>query len=310
MELAISFIAATGNADMKQARDAMSLVKEALDQNAHVYVEAQREIAVAESERAARLWKYVQKGRYPTQKDADGLVNIVADYISGITTCNSHLQYPDFDHLEVYVEEAKVLLEFIKNVQGSHEAQISKCSEGIRKLQQLDFSFDYQGYLRERSFEEGQVVELPVLTSLEIRLGPPERSPYDESVFVRLGQKEPDTRLFEIELAPPSGSGFAVSLYECHHNQDKRTKLREFAWDDFWIYRDHINDKAAIGDSYSIYLANQAGNHFSVYSAWEVTGSAKVTIGNVGSDLGVFVQRSKKTDPGETRPAGTGFEFP
>ena len=177
---------------------------------------------------------------------------------------------------------------------GNHGDQIAKCKQRIKKVQQLDFAFDYQGNLRERAFKEGDVVELPDLTSLEIKLGPPEVSEHDrKSCFVRVGQDAPYTKLFEIELIIHTQAEFLMGIYECNIVRKKRTKVREFAGDDFWIYREHILEKTVPGDRR--FMRNQSGNHFSVYLVPWIVGFAKVTIGNVGSNLGVFVQRGGRT---------------
>lgn len=285
---------------MKKIRDTVSLVRAALDDHLDSYQDASYELASEEYQRASCLWEYVQEGQYPNQKDADELVGILAYYITRGSKCQSEADLPNYEDAENQVAEAKDLLEFIGNVQGNHEALISKCTEDLRKFQKLDFPFDFQAHFRKWSFVKGEAVELPVLTSLEVILAPEGSGSHDESVFVRIGQKEPETRLYEIELTPPFNQEFVASLYEVDHAQNKRTALLDFQDNDFWICRDPSYEKATTPPNQLESMGKKDGIHFSVYFDGWIVGFAKLTIGNVGSNLGVFVQRSKKPGHGET----------
>lgn len=209
--------------------------------------------------------------------EIDEIIGLIAEYISWLTYHHSFTgdePHPPYRDLEKKIVEAEMLLGFIKTFAGVSAKITNKCAEYISNAKRLYFPFNYRNWLLHRNYFEGHVTALEVSKGMAIRffsdyepIFERDKPPKLKNFYVRIGQKAPQTKLFEFEYRSgwPHGE---ISLYL--HQSRNRKKIADFKNDDFWIYKDEKN-----------------APHFSV----NISNDIWVIIGNVGSEMGVYLQK-------------------
>lgn len=218
--------------------------------------------------------------------EKDNIYRIIRKHISKITY--QHILYDSteldipFSNLFFNIEKSIKMVEYLDGLGGISEKVIEQCNSFIKNAKALKFFyangeiFDYREYKIKNDFNLGNVVSVPLGKAICFSFFENyENIEAEKSIYIRVGQQELSTCLLELCYAGRN----EVNVFANYEGKYILLKSLQ-ANDGFWVC-----------DNLDMVFKNEllSGFHFSVYIPQGQASSP--LIGNIGSSLGVYVQK-------------------
>jgi hypothetical protein len=222
----------------------------------------------------------VKAETYYSEDDLTEIVGDVFFYIKHLTEqIYRYGPIPPYIDLEYNIKKAQLLIDFIGKLSPEIvDRYYGICLDWIDNARRLDFPFKYRELLKREKYRRGEVISVEMCESFEVWGSDfVERRESNHIFWVRVGQEASSTKLFKFEPVIHRSPCHFLKLLIYSSDSEQQRLIH------------HLCDKYDEKDSFWIYKDEKGLPCFSVY----LPSHLRMYIGNVGSELGVYVQKGR-----------------